>query len=101
MSDSLSTPQTVALQAPLSMGFPRQEYWSGLLFPSLGHLLKGHKIILPKKKKKSESWIISNSTYPTMAITLETKQTVELYAKYCALLTKLIKLFFIPSKNRR
>ena len=24
---------TVALQAPLSMGFPRQEYWCGLLFP--------------------------------------------------------------------
>ena len=29
---------TVALQAPPSMGFPRQEYWSGLLFPSLGDL---------------------------------------------------------------
>ena len=29
---------TVALQAPLSMGFPRQEYWSGLLFPSPGDL---------------------------------------------------------------
>ena len=25
---------TAALQAPLSMGFPRQEYWSGLPFPS-------------------------------------------------------------------
>ena len=25
---------TVAHQAPLSMEFPRQEYWSGLLFPS-------------------------------------------------------------------
>ena len=25
---------TVAHQAPLSMGFPRQEYWSGLPFPS-------------------------------------------------------------------
>ena len=25
-------------QAPLSMGFPRQEYWSGLLFPSPGDL---------------------------------------------------------------
>ena len=25
---------TVACQAPLSMGFSRQEYWSGLLFPS-------------------------------------------------------------------
>ena len=28
------TPWTVAHQAPLSMGFPRQEYWSGLPFPS-------------------------------------------------------------------
>ena len=25
-----ATPWTVARQAPLSMGFPRQEYWSGL-----------------------------------------------------------------------
>ena len=29
---------TVAHQAPLSMGFPRQEYWSGLPFPSSGNL---------------------------------------------------------------
>ena len=28
------TPWIVALQAPLSMGFSRQEYWSGLPFPS-------------------------------------------------------------------
>ena len=28
------SPWTVALQAPLSMGFSRQEYWSGLPFPS-------------------------------------------------------------------
>ena len=32
------TPQTVAHQTPLSMGFSRQEYWSGLPFPSLGDL---------------------------------------------------------------
>ena len=32
------TPWTVACQAPLSMGFPRQEYWSGLPFPSLRDL---------------------------------------------------------------
>ena len=32
------TPWTVARQAPLSMGFPRQEYWSGLPFPSPGDL---------------------------------------------------------------
>ena len=29
---------TVALEAPLLMGFPSQEYWSGLLFPSPGDL---------------------------------------------------------------
>ena len=31
---TLVTPGTVACQAPLSMGFSRQEYWSGLPFPS-------------------------------------------------------------------
>ena len=37
-STLLATPWTVARQAPLSMGFPRQEYWSGLPFPSPGNL---------------------------------------------------------------
>ena len=36
MSDSFATPQTAAHQSPLSMGFPRQAYWSGLTFPSPG-----------------------------------------------------------------
>ena len=35
ISDSL---QTISRQAPLSMGFFRQEYWSGLPFPSPGDL---------------------------------------------------------------
>ena len=34
-----ATPRMVACQAPLSMGFPRQEYWSRLPFPSLGIFL--------------------------------------------------------------
>ena len=33
-----ATPWTVALQAPPSMGFSRQEYWNGLPFPSPGDL---------------------------------------------------------------
>ena len=33
-----ATPWTVARQAPLSMGFSRQEYWSGLPWPSPGDL---------------------------------------------------------------
>ena len=36
--DSLVTPWTVAHQAPLSMGFSRQEYWRGLTSPSSGDL---------------------------------------------------------------
>ena len=38
VSDSFVTPWTVALQVPLSMKFSRQEYWSGLPFPSPGNL---------------------------------------------------------------
>ena len=33
-----ATPWTVACQAALSMGFSRQEYWSGLPFPTPGDL---------------------------------------------------------------
>ena len=33
-----ATPWTIACQAPLSLGFPRQEHWSGLPFPSEGDL---------------------------------------------------------------
>ena len=37
MSDSV-TPWTIALQAPLSMEFSKQEYWSGLPIPFPGDL---------------------------------------------------------------
>ena len=33
LSDSLWPPRTVVHEAPLSMGFSQQEYWSGLSFP--------------------------------------------------------------------
>ena len=38
MSDTFATSWTVALQASLSMGFQRQEYWNRLPFPSPGDL---------------------------------------------------------------
>ena len=38
VSDSLRPLATVVRQAPLSMGFPRQEYWGALPFPPLGDL---------------------------------------------------------------
>ena len=39
VSDSLWPPRPIACQAPLSIGFPRQEYWSGLPSPPPGDLL--------------------------------------------------------------
>ena len=39
VSDSLETPWTIDLEAPLSMGFPKQECWAGLPFASAGDLL--------------------------------------------------------------
>ena len=38
MSDSFATPWTAIHQAPLSLGFPSRECWSGLPFPSPGDL---------------------------------------------------------------
>ena len=38
VSDSATVAKTAAYQAPLSMGFSRQEYWSGLPFSSPGDL---------------------------------------------------------------
>ena len=37
----LATPWTVAYEAPPSMGFPRQEYWSGVPLPSSLGLQRG------------------------------------------------------------
>ena len=44
------TPWTVTCQAPLSMGFSRQEYWGGVLFPSV------YKI-QPVHSKGDQSWV--------------------------------------------
>ena len=43
----LATPWTAAYQAPLSMGFSRQEYWSGVPLPSPSEML-----LLPKNLKE-------------------------------------------------
>ena len=40
-----ATPWTVAYQAPPSMGFSRQEYWSGVPLPSLGKCTVSAKLV--------------------------------------------------------
>ena len=51
------TPWTVARQAPLSMGFPRQEYWSGLSCPSPGVLPNPR--IEPRSPALQEDFLLS------------------------------------------
>ena len=54
---TLATPWTVACQAPLSMGFSRQEYYSGLPFPSPGDL--------PNPRTESVSFALAGGFYTT------------------------------------
>ena len=66
------TPWTVAYQSSLSMGFSRQEYWSGLPFPSPGDLPDlGNKLVspalqvdsLPVNHQGSPTWQIVGIKY--------------------------------------
>ena len=52
------TPWTVACQALSSMGFPRQEYWSGLPFPSPGDLPNPTEPTSPALQ--ADSWLLSH-----------------------------------------
>ena len=52
---TLCDPFTVAYQAPLSVGFSRQEYWSGLPSPSLG----GVFLIEPRSSALQADFLLS------------------------------------------
>ena len=76
-----ATPWTVTYQASLSMGFSRQEYWSGLPFPSPGvpnHGLnqRPSRCYVPVRKNTGIQvplgWSMSDSTYPYSDNPLET-----------------------------
>ena len=57
---TLATPWTAAYQVPPSMGFSRQEYWSGVPLPSPDYLTKD---ILSLKKHKRHSLRITISSF--------------------------------------
>ena len=69
MSD-FAIPWTIARQAPLSMGFSRQEYWSGLPFPTPGDL--------PNPGTEPESPALQADSLPSGPPTWEAWNTVSL-----------------------
>jgi len=59
-----ATPWTIALQAPLSMQFSRQEYWSGLPFPPPGDLPNpGIKPVSPTSPALAGEFFTTSSTW--------------------------------------
>ena len=62
---TLETPGTAAYQAPLSMGFSRQEYWSGLSLPSL---TRGRNAVKGQKGNKMEDTLQRNLVLVTSGI---------------------------------
>ena len=62
-----ATPWTVAYQAPPTMGFSRQEYWSGLPFPSPTYIsiitLNVNRLNVPPKRHGLARWIQKQDPY--------------------------------------
>ena len=64
-------PWTIAGQAPLSMGFPRQEYWSGLSFPSPGDLpYSGIEPVSPASPTLASGFSLSHLGSPLYCVVI-------------------------------
>jgi len=60
------TPETAAHQAPLSLGFSRQEHWSGLPFPSPMHESEKWKWTLSHVRPSATPWTAAFQAPPSM-----------------------------------
>ena len=84
---TLATPWTVACQAPLSMGFSRQEYWSGVPLPSPGDLpdpgIKPGSPALQADSLPTE--LLGKPLYPLKLIPFEPYQIYQIYLKYLSI----------------
>ena len=98
----LATPWTAAYQAPPSMGFSRQEYWSGVPLPSLVHALSHSQILVLFfffwLCRASPSMVAKNIINMTSVLTIWWCSCVEsslvslkesVFCDQCVLLTKL------------
>ena len=73
MSSTFGTPQIIAWQASLSMGFPRPEYWSGLLLPSPEGLPDpGIQPMLPSSAGRSFPTVPPGNLYDGILLSLKT-----------------------------
>ena len=81
----LLTPWTVACQAPLSIGFPRQEYWSGLLFPSPGDLPDSR--IEPESPALASTFFTTESPGKPQHVDVQFGSVVQSFSRVCLFAT--------------
>ena len=84
----LATSWTAAYQAPPSMGFSRQEYWSGVPLPSptnLDSILKSREITLPTKVHLVKAMFFSVVRYgcETWTIKKAESQRIDVFELWC------------------
>ena len=94
VSESFVTSWSVAREAPLSMQFPRQEYWSGLPFPSPGDLSNpgieprslcllccqaGSLLLEPPGKETIPNFILLVVSFSPQLLIASRKQSEQLY----------------------
>ena len=64
-----ATPWTVARQAPLSLGFSRQEYWSGLPFPPPGDLPDpGIELVSPMSPASAGGFFTTSANWESQGL---------------------------------
>ena len=71
------TPRTIARQAPLSMGFSRQEYWSGLPFPPPGESFQPRDQTLNSYASCIGRWVLYHSRHLGSHLTYRTNVIIE------------------------
>ena len=92
MFDSLAIPWTVALQAPLSMGFPKQEYWSGFPF----FFSKGSSQL---RDRTCVSCIGRQNRYHWATWAAELCEYVTFYGKDCISQAVLVVKYHLPKQG--
>ena len=83
-----ATPWTAAFQAPLFMGFSKQEYWSGVPLPSLHFFLYNpNRCVL--------QWLIIDLDWGLAMIIYETEEKMQNWFRWCYLCFKSLMVFGI------
>ena len=101
----LATPWTAAYQAPQSMGFSRQEYWSGVPLPSLmtnlDSIFKNKDITLPTKVRLVKAMVFPVVMYGCESWTIKKAQhqRIDAFKLWCW--RRLLRVTWTPRRSNQ